>query len=329
MKIVVLDGYTLNPGDNPWDEVAALGELVVHDRTAPQQVVERAAGAGIVLTNKTPLTAQDLERLPELRYISVLATGYNIVDTAAAARRGIPVSNVPVYGTDAVAQFVFALLLELCHRVGLHDRLVREGEWTKSGDYSFWKVPLVELAGRTLAVVGFGRIGRRVGELAHAFGMKVLAVEPPASEPPAEAAPPGPAAPEYRPFAWASLEEAFAAADVVSLNCTLTPDNEGMVNATLLRRMKPTAFLINAARGQLVNEADLAQALAAGRLAGAALDVVSGEPIHPDNPLLEAPNCILTPHIAWAALEARRRLMRTTAENIRGFLAGNPQNRVN
>ena len=339
LKIVVLDGYTLNPGDNPWDEVAALGELIVYDRTTPEQVVQRAAGAEILLTNKTPVSARDLERLPDLRYISVLATGYNIVDVEAAAARDVPVSNVPVYGTDAVAQFVFALLLELCHRVGLHDQAVRAGEWAASGDFAFWKSPLLELAGRTMTVVGFGRIGRRVGELAHAFGMEVLGVDPAAGVVERDGAitagrssgeaGTGLDAPSYRPFAWAGLEEAFRKADVVSLNCTLTPENQGFVNASLLRLMKPTAFLVNAARGQLVNEADLAEALAAGRPAGAALDVVSSEPIRADNPLLTAPNCILTPHIAWAALEARRRLMRTTAENIRSFLAGSPQYRVN
>ena len=332
MKIVVLDGYTLNPGDNPWDEVAALGELLVYDRTAPQEVVGRAAGAEILLTNKTPVTAADLEQLPALRLISVLATGYNIVDVAAAAGRGIPVCNVPVYGTDAVAQFVFALLLELCHRVGLHDQAVREGEWQRSGDFSFWKSPLLELAGRTMVVVGFGRIGRRVGELAHAFGMKVLAVDPAAERAARGRDAAGAASPTLRPqhpFAWAGLEEAFRQADVVSLNCTLTRENEGFVNEGLLRLLKPSAFLVNASRGQLVNETDLARALREGRLAGAALDVVSSEPIRSDNPLLGAPNCILTPHIAWAALEARQRLMRTTAENIRAFLAGKPRNRVN
>jgi glycerate dehydrogenase len=318
VKIVVLDGERLNPGDNPWDEVAAYGLLEVHGWSRPEEVEKRAKGADIVLTNKSLLPANVIERLPELRYISVLATGYNIVDTKAARERSIPVSNVPIYGTDSVAQFVFALVLELCHHVGPHAAAVREGEWERSGTWSLAKTPLIELASKTMAVVGFGRIGRRVGELAHAFGMGVLAVDV------REENPPG-----YRPFAFTPLEDAVRRADVVSLNCALTAENEGMVNRGLLGLMKPTAFLINAARGPLVREEDLAEALKAGTIAGAALDVVWTEPIRAGNPLLEARNCIITPHIAWASLEARRRLMKTTAENIGSFLSGKPQNVVN
>jgi glycerate dehydrogenase len=318
VKIVVLDGYTLNPGDNPWDEVEAFGELVVHDRTPPEAVVERAKGAEVVLTNKTPVSRRSIELLPDLKFIGVLATGYNIVDAAAAAERGIPVCNVPVYGTDSVAQHVFALLLELCNNVGLHAGAVAAGEWFTNPDFSFWKTSLIELVDKTMAVVGFGRIGRRVGEIAHAFGMKVLAVDVVKGDPPS-----------YEPFAWAGLAEAFRQADVISLNCALTSENEGFVNAELLGTVKKNAFIVNAARGQLINEADLADALNAGRLAGAALDVVSTEPIRSDNPLLGAKNCLITPHNAWASLEARKRLMHTVAENIRGFLDGRIQNKVN
>jgi len=318
VNIVVLDGYTLNPGDNPWDELSALGSLTVYGRTSPELVVERAREAEILLTNKTPITKESIAALPKLRYIGVLATGYNIVDVEAAAAQGIPVTNVPEYGTNSVAQFVFALLLELCHHAALHDRAVRNGEWERSGDYSFWKSPQIELAGKTMAVVGFGRIGRRVGELAHAFGMAVLAVDPKRGRPPA-----------YRPFSWASLEEAFQRADVVSLNCALTDANRGMVDAALLALMKPSAFLVNAARGPLVDEEALAEALNSGRLAGAALDVQSVEPIRPGNPLLAAHNCLLSPHIAWATLEARRRLMHEIAENLRLFLSRTVRNRVN
>jgi glycerate dehydrogenase len=306
MRIVVLDGYTLNPGDNPWSGVEKLGELVVQDRTPPEQVVERARGAGVLLTNKTPITAEHIRDLPDLKFISVLATGFNIVDIAAARQRGIPVSNIPEYGTDSVAQFTFALLLELCHHVGLHDAAVKAGEWSSNADWTFWRTPLVELAGRTMGIVGYGRIGRRVGEIAQAFGMRVM---------PADLDDP--------------VEPVFSKADVVSLHCPLTPQNQGMVNSRLLERMQPHAMLINTSRGPLVVDQDLADALNAGSLAGAALDVVSTEPIRPDNPLLKARNCLLTPHIAWATLSARRRLMQTTAGNIAAFQAGRPMNVVN
>ncbi len=317
MNIVVLDGYTLNPGDNPWDDVAALGDLAVHDRTPDHLIVERARAAQIVLVNKTLLSAATLAALPDLRLVCVLATGYNVVDVRAARRRGVPVANVPAYATDSVAQFVFALLLELCHRVARHDTAVRQGAWAASGDFSFWNCPLVELAGQTLGIVGFGHIGRRVGAIAHALGMRVLATDVAQG-----------AAPDY-PVAWKSVPELFAESDVVSLHCPQTAANTGLVDAALLRRMKPTAFFINTARGRLVVEADLAAALADGALAGAACDVVSAEPIREDNPLLQAPNLVLTPHMAWATVAARRRLMQATAENIRAFLAGRPVNIVN
>lgn len=318
MRIVVLDGFTLNPGDNPWDEIAALGELIVYDRTPADQVVARAGGAEVVLTNKTPITAADLERLPDLRLISVLATGYNIVDVEAARRLGVRVANVPVYGTDAVAQFVFALLLEHCHHVARHDAAVRQGRWAEGEDFSFWETPLVELTGLKLGIVGFGRIGRRVGELGHAFGMEVLACDLDRQHPP-----------EYQPFAWRERDELFAEADVVTLHCPQTPENTGFVNRERLGRMKPSALLINTARGGLIDEQALAEALRRGRPAAAAVDVVSREPIAPDSPLLSAPHLILTPHIAWATLSARRRLMRMTAANLRAFLEGRPINLVN
>lgn len=318
MRIVILDGYPVNPGDNPWTPIQNLGELTVYDHTPEHLIVQRSVGQQIIVTNKAPLSAQTIERLPDLRFIAVTATGYNIVDVEAAARRGIPVSNVPDYTTEAVAQFTFALLLELCYRVGEHDAAVKAGRWQNCRDFSFTTRPLYELTGKKMGIVGFGRIGQRVGLAAHAFGMEVLAYNPSPKPPP-----------PYKPFAWRSLEELFAESDVVSLHCPLTAGNRGMVNASLLSRMKPTAYFINTARGQLVNERDLADALNAGRIAGAAVDVVSVEPIQADNPLLRARNIIITPHIAWAATEPRRRVVQATAENIAAFLAGKPINVVN
>jgi glycerate dehydrogenase len=317
MKIVVLDGYTLNPGDNPWTPVEKLGEVTVYDRTAAADILKRARGARVLLTNKTPLSSETLTQLPELGFISVLATGYNVVDTAAARQRDIAVSNVPIYGTDSVAQHVFALLLEMCHNVALHSREVHAGAWTKSADFCFWRTPLVELAGRTIGIVGFGRIGRRVGEIARAFGMNVLAHDSFRGKDPGY------------PVKWVELPELFRASDVVTLHCPLTDRNKGMVNAALLASMKPTALLINTARGPLINEADLAAALNSEKIAGAAMDVVSKEPIEAANPLLTAKNCLITPHIAWATLSARRRLMETTAQNIAAFQSGKPINVVN
>jgi glycerate dehydrogenase len=309
VRIVVLDGHTLNPGDNPWDPIARFGELTVFDRTPPALVVERARDAEIVLTNKTPLDAQAIGALPRLRFIAVLATGYDVVDVAAARARGVPVSNVPEYGTESVAQHTFALLLELCNRTATHAAAVASSEWSRSPDFSFSKAPLIELAGLTMGIVGSGRIGRRVAEIARAFGMRVTTAS-------------------SRRADRTELIRLFAEADVVSLHCPLTTENARFVNRDLLRRMKPTAFLLNTARGGLIDEAALRAALEAGELAGAGLDVASREPIDAANPLLGAPNLLLTPHIAWASLAARRRLMEATARNVDAFLAGAPINLV-
>lgn len=316
-RIVVLDGYTLNPGDNPWDDLAQLGSLTVHDRTPPELVIKRASAAEIVLTNKTVLSAETMAQLPRLRFISVLATGYNVVDVAAARARGIVVSNVPEYGTDSVAQHTIALLLELCQRVGAHDADVHASRWASCPDFSFWRAAPRELAGSTMGIVGFGRIGRRVGAIAHALGMRVIAHGGNRQGPP-----------PFEPFAWAGLDELFERSDVVSLHCPLTSENTRLVSAGRLARMKPGAFLLNTARGGLVDESALAAALSSGRIAGAAVDVVSEEPIRTTNPLLGAPNCIITPHMAWASLAARRRLMAATVENVVAFLRGAPVNVV-
>lgn len=307
MKIVILDGHTLNPGDNPWDAVAALGELTIHDYTPADKVVERSLDADIAVTNKAVLSAEAIGKLPQLKFIAVTATGYNVVDIAAARARGIPVSNVPEYSTDSVAQFTTALILELAHSIGHHSDAVHTGEWSTKQDFCFWDTPQVELRGKTLAIIGYGKIGHRVGEIAEALGMKILTAG----------------------RDMAKVREVVAQADVITLHCPLTAENTGLINRDLLKLMKPGAFLINAARGGLVVEQDLADALNAGTIAGAAVDVVSVEPIKPDNPLLTAKNCIITPHIAWASLTARQRLMRSTAENIRAFQAGTPTNVIN
>jgi glycerate dehydrogenase len=318
MKIVVLDGHTLGADGNSWAALERLGEVELHDRSSEAEVVARARSATVLITNKARVSAAAIEQAPHLRFIGVSATGFDCVDVAAARRRGVPVANVPEYGTASVAQFVFALLLELCHRVGLHADAVRAGEWARSPEFCFWTTPQVELAGKVMGVVGFGRIGRRVGELAHAFGMEVLACGRSRGEPPT-----------YRPFAWAELDELFARADAISLHCPLTPETAGLVNRQRLRLVKPGVFLINTARGGLVEEESLAEALNDGRLAGAAVDVVAQEPIRADNPLLAARNCLITPHIAWATREARRRLLAATVANVASFLAGRPTNVVN
>jgi glycerate dehydrogenase len=318
ITIVVTDGFTLNPGDNPWSDIGQLGALTVYDRTAPLELAPRCREADILIVNKTAVRADALAALPRLRFIAVSATGFDCVDVEAAGRRGIPVSNVPIYGTDSVAQYVFSAILHIWHNIAGHDAAVKAGEWGRQPDWSFWKTPLIELRGKTMGVVGFGRIGRRVGELAHAFGMNVMGHDAFTG-----------ADPGFAAFAWAGLEEVFSRSDVVSVHCPLTPENQRFVNRDLLQRMKPTSLFINASRGSLVNEEDLAAALKAGWIAGAVVDVVSAEPVRPDNPLLSAPNIVITPHLAWAAREARQRLMRTTAENVRAFLEGRPQHLVN
>jgi glycerate dehydrogenase len=320
MKIVILDGYTLNPGDMSWQALEALGDCAVYERTPKDQVLERAAGADIVLTNKVFFGREEIGRLPQLRYIGVTATGYNIVDVEAARQHNVTVTNVPAYSTASVAQLTFALLLELTQQVGHHARLVREGRWTAAADFCFWDRPLVELDGLTLGIVGFGAIGSRIARLARAFGMQVL-VHTAHPEKYRETA-------EGRGVCFVGLDELFRDSDAVTLHCPLTEETRGMVGARRLTLMKPTAFLLNTSRGPLVDEAALAAALNAGRLAGAGLDVLSAEPPPADNPLLQAANCCITPHIAWATRAARERLMATAVANVRAFLDGKPQNMV-
>jgi len=317
-RIVVLDGHTLNPGDLSWEPLDRLGLTEIHPRTEPERVAEVCEGVMYVLTNKAPLPREVLAALPALRYVGVLATGYNIVDVAAARRQGVTVTNVPAYSTRSVAQMVFAHLLNLTQRVGEHAAGVRAGRWTACPDFCYWDHPLVELDGRTMGIVGLGRIGRAVAALAEAFGMRVLGHDP---DPLAAAS--APASVER-----VDLDDLFRRSDVVSLHCPLTDETAGLANARRLALMKPTAYLINTARGPLVDPAALADALSAGRLAGAGLDVLAEEPPPADDPLLGAPHCFLTPHIAWATREARRRLLSTAAENLAAFLAGRPQNVV-
>jgi len=318
VRIVVLDGYTINPGDNPWTALAALGELTVYDRSPESEVLARAAQADVVLTNKTPLSGSVLERLPQLRGICVLATGVNPVDVARATQLALPVCNVPAYSTAAVAQHTIALLLELCHKVGLHDASVHEGDWQRSVDFSYWKSPLLELEGKTLGIVGYGAIGRRVAEVARGFGMQVCAARLSAQSTPDTSGVPR-----------LSLDDLFRRADGISLHCPLTPDTAGLVSAARLALAKPGTLLLNTARGGLVDEAALRVALDAGVLAGAGLDVLSREPPQPDNPLLRAKNCVITPHLSWTSLPARQRLVAISAQNVRAILAGTPVNVVN
>ncbi len=307
MKIVILDGHAANPGDLGWDSLAELGQLTIHPRTPAAETVERAHAAEIVLTNKVVLDRAVLAQLPKLRYVGVMATGYNVVDCAAAKEQGIVVTNVPAYGSRSVAQLTFALLLELAHHVGEHARGVRAGKWSRSPDFAYWETPLIELDGLTLGLVGHGSIGKTVAGIAQAFGMKVLV---------------------HSRSGGVDLATLFRKSDVVSLHCPLTEQTRHLVNAERLALMKPTAFLINTGRGPLVNEADLAAALNAGQIAGAAVDVLSTEPPSPDNPLLTAKNCLVTPHFGWATKAARERLLRVVVENVRAFLAGKPQNVV-
>jgi glycerate dehydrogenase len=317
MRIVVLDGYCLNPGDLNWDALRALGDVEVFDRTPEAQVVERAAGATVALTNKSPFSAATLAALPELKYIGVLATGYNIVDVAAARERGVVVTNVPTYGTHSVAQMTMALLLELCHRVGHHSEAVRAGEWNRNPDWSFWHSRQVELAGKQFGVVGFGRIGRQAAVAAAGLGMKIAAYDAKPGEPLAGVE-----------FQWMGLDQLVATSDVVSLHCPLFPDTKDLMNRERIAAMKPTAFLLNTSRGPLIVEQDLADALNNGVIAGAGIDVVPQEPPVNGSPLFSAKNCIVTPHMAWATLEARGRLMDVAVNNVRAFTNGEPVNQV-
>jgi glycerate dehydrogenase len=317
MKIVVLDGYTENPGDLSWDGLAALGELTVYDRTPADLVISRIGDAEIVYTNKTPLTRQTLSACPALKFIGVLATGYNIVDIEAARERGIVVTNVPTYGTAAVAQFAIAMLLEICHHYAHHSEAVHAGRWENSPDWCFWDYPLIELAGKTMGIIGYGRIGQATGRIARAMGMRILAFD----------AHPDPSL-ESEDCRYVELDELLAGSDVIALHCPLFPETEGIINKDTIAKMKDGVILLNNSRGQLIVERDLADALNSGKVYAAGLDVVSTEPIRADNPLLRAKNCFISPHISWATKESRSRLMNIAVENLRSYLAGTPINVV-
>lgn len=320
MKIVVLDGYTENPGDISWAPLEALGEVTVYDRTSLTEsplIAERIGDAEVAVTNKTPLTRTVIDACPNLRAIAVLATGYNVVDTAYAREKNIPVMNVPVYGTDNVAQYAIALLLEACSQVGLHDRSVHAGDWTRSIDFCYWQRPLIEVSGKTAGIIGFGRIGMAVARILRAMNVRVLAYSR-----------------TERPEGWeladyVPLDDLIAQSDFIFLHCPLTPETERIINAANIARMKDGVIIVNNGRGQLVVEGDLAAALTSGKVAYATVDVASTEPIRADNPLLSAPNCIITPHISWATKEARERIMQTTADNVKSFIDGKPVNVVN
>jgi glycerate dehydrogenase len=320
MKIVVLDGYTLNPGDLNWDGVKQFGELTVYDRTgfAPENVIKTIGDAEVIFTNKTPLPKAVLENVPSVKYIGVLATGYNVVDTAAAKELGIIVTNIPTYGTTAVAQFSMALLLELCHHVGAHADAVKKGDWTNCVDFCFWNYPLIELAGKNIGMIGFGRIGQATAKVAQAFGLNILAYD--SYQNPALVS---------ETCKYVSLDELLANSDIISLHCPLTDSTMGIINKDTIARMKDGVMIINTSRGPLVVEQDLCDALNSGKVAGAAVDVVSSEPISASNPLLQAKNCIITPHIAWAPKESRSRLMNIAVDNLAAFVSGSPVNVVN
>lgn len=320
MKIVILDGYTANPGDLDWAPLEALGEVTVYDRTPKDDmgiIVERIGKAEVVITNKTPINEKILEHCPDIRIIAVLATGYNVIDCAAAAKRNIPVCNVPAYGTMAVAQYTFALLLTICHHVEHHSKTVHEGRWTTNPDFCYWDMPMVALEGKTMGIIGFGNIGQQTGRIAKAMGMNVIAYNRSQSES-------GKAIADY-----VTLDELLSRADVISLHCPLTTETEGIINQTTIAKMKDGVILLNTARGQVLVEQDVKDALVSGKIAAAAVDVVSTEPIHENNPLYDAPNCIITPHIAWAAKECREKIIQVTAKNVSSFLDGKPMNVVN
>lgn len=310
-KIIILDGGVANPGDLSWDDLAALGDLTVYDYTAPEDVIPRIGDASIILTNKTVISANVISACPNLRYIGVLATGYNVIDIAEAKKRGIIVANVPAYSTPTVAQLTMALLLEIALHVGHHSRVVHEGKWSACRDFAFWDYPLMELAGKTFGIVGYGSIGKAVAKLAQAFGMNVLAYSRHGAE-------------EFH----TELDELYAKADIVSLHCPLTAENTGMINKETIAKMKDGVIILNTARGGLINEADLREALLSGKVYAAASDVTCKEPINADSPLLGLDNMIITPHIAWAATEARQRLLSVAIDNVRQYLCGNPQNNV-
>ena len=318
MKIVVLDGCAANSGDISWDGLAQYGELTVYDRTDDADVIARIGDAELITTNKTVIDRHTMESCPKLKYIGVLATGYNVVDLDAAKEHGIVVTNVPAYSTDAVAQFTFALLLELANQVGVHNSSVKDGGWVRSKDFSYSVMPTMELYGKTMGIIGYGSIGHRVADIAHAFGMKVLVSSRTEKK-----------LPEGGWIRWVSREELFAEADVISIHCPLFPETKGMINREAIGLMKRTALVINTARGGCIVEQDLADALNSGRIAGAAVDVVSQEPMKEDNPLLTAKNIIITPHIAWAPREVRQRLLQIAGDNMGAFLAGHPINVVN
>ena len=317
MKIVVLDGYTENPGDLSWGGFEAIGETVVYDRTPEEQIVERIGEAEIVILNKTPITRATLEACPGIKYIGVLATGYNVVDTDAARERGIPVCNIPSYGTASVGQFAIALLLEICHHIGAHSDSVHNGDWERSADWCYWNHPLIELDGKTMGIIGFGRIGQATGRIAKALGMKVVAYDAHPSD-------------AGRALAgYVKLDTLLATSDVIALHCPLFPETQGIIDRAAIAKMKDGVIILNNSRGPLIVEQDLADALDSGKVAAAGLDVVSTEPIRGDNPLLKAKNCIITPHISWAAREPRQRIMDMAVENLKAFLGGGAVNVVN
>ncbi len=320
MKIVVLDGYTENPGDLSWDELGKLGELTVYDRTSYVEapvIAERIGDAEVVITNKTPISKETFDKCPGIKLVAMLATGYNVVDYTYARQKGIPVVNVPTYGTASVGQYAIALLLEICHHIGYHSQTVHDGKWASHIDWCYWDHPLIELDGKTAGIIGFGRIGQTTGRIAKALGMNVLANDLYPNDS-------GRAIAEY-----VSLDELLAKSDVVFLHCNLTPENTQLINRENIKKMKDGAILINNSRGQLISEQDVADALKSGKLAGAGLDVVYTEPIKSDNPLLDAPNCILTPHMSWGAKEARQRIMDITVDNVKAYMKGDPINVVN
>ncbi len=313
--IVVLDGYTLNPGDLSWDGFSDLGDLTVYDRTEEKDILSRIGSADIVITNKTPLTKETIDKASELKYIGVLATGFNVVDIQAAKEKGVPVCNIPTYGTDAVAQFAFAMLLDITSHVAHHSDEVFKGRWSESPDFCFWDKPLMELLGKTMGIIGFGRIGQATGRIAKAFGMQVLAYDA-HQDPTADAV-------------YVSLDELYALSDVIALHCPLFPETEGIINKKSIAKMKDGVIILNNSRGPLIVEQDLADALNSGKVYAAGVDVVSSEPIQKDNPLLTAKNCIITPHISWAPKESRVRLMGIAVDNLTSFLKGKPVNVVN